>query len=111
MIEYVYGVNLSYEMIAHNMPSYVPKDDRYGIVRQERQTASTMFVPLSLVTHFPETIPDNVIYYHGPNGRDPASTDHFRTSDDAIKIVFTSKISDLLNEKKKILNPFGFGDS
>lgn len=107
MIEYVYGVNLPFEMVAHNMPSYVHNDNRFGILRNDGRTASAMFIPLDLVHSLPDKIPDNIIYYHGPNGKEPVSTAHFRTADDAIKIVFTANCSDLIKEKRNIMNMFG----
>lgn len=106
MIEYVYAVNLPYEMVARNMPFYVENNNSYGLQRNDGRTASTMFIPLSLVQSLPDIIPENVIYYHGPNGKEPASTNQFRTTDDAIKIVFTANSTDLIDEKKNVMSLF-----
>lgn len=106
MIEYAYAVNLPYEMVARNMPFYVENNNSYGLQRNDGRTASTMFIPLSLVQSLPDIIPENVIYYHGPNGKEPASTNQFRTTDDAIKIVFTANSTDLIDEKKNVMSLF-----
>lgn len=106
MIEYVYGINLPFEMVASNMPQYQFINEGSRHARNDGRTASTLFIPMNLVHSLPDVYPRNVIYFYGPNSNNSMSSGNFRSTDDAIKVVFTAEYHDLINQKQKILDLF-----